>query len=39
MVALNNTTIFVNMVSTKAILDSFIFSFPLGVLIVIITIL
>ena len=37
-VALNSTIIFVNMVGTKATSDSFIFDFPLGVLIVIITI-
>ena len=38
-VALNNATIFINIVGTKAILNSFIFSFPLGVLTVIITVL
>ena len=38
-VALDSTTIFINMVGTKAILDSFIFDFLLGILIVIITIL
>ena len=38
-VALNSATIFINIVGTKAILDSFIFDFLLGVLIVIITVL
>ena len=38
-VALDSATIFINIVGTKAILNSFIFNFPLGVLIVIITIL
>ena len=38
-VALNSTTIFINIVGTKAILDNFIFDFPLGVLTVIITVL
>ena len=38
-VAFNSTIIFINMVSTKAILDSFIFDFLLGVLTVIITVL
>ena len=38
MVALDSATIFINMVGTKAILNSFIFDFLLGVLIVIITI-
>ena len=38
-VALNSTIIFINMVGTKAVLNSFIFNFLLGVLIVIITIL
>ena len=38
-VALDSVIIFVNMVSTKATLNSFIFDFLLGVLIVIITIL
>ena len=38
-VALDSATIFVNMVGTKAILDSFIFNFPLGILIVIVTVL
>ena len=37
-VALNSTTIFINIVGTKATLNSFIFDFPLGVLIVIVTI-
>ena len=38
-VALNSTTIFINIVGTKAILNSFIFNFPLGVSTVIITVL
>ena len=38
-VAFNNTIIFINIVGTKATLNSFIFNFPLGILIVIVTIL
>jgi hypothetical protein len=38
-VALDSTTIFINMVGTKAILNSFIFDFPLSILIVIVTVL
>ena len=39
MVAFNNAIIFVNMVGTKAILNSFIFNFLVGVLMVIVTVL
>ena len=38
-VALDSAIIFINIVSTKATSDSFIFDFPLGILTVIITIL
>ena len=38
-VALDSTIIFINIVGTKATLDSFIFDFLLGILTVIITIL
>ena len=38
-VALDSATIFINIVGTKAILDSFIFDFPLGISTVIITVL
>ena len=38
-VALDSATIFINMVGTKATLNSFIFDFLLGILIVIVTIL
>ena len=38
-VALNSTTILINIVGTKATLDSFIFSFLLSVLIVIVIVL
>ena len=37
-VALNSATIFVNIVGTSAIWDSFIFSFLVGVLIVMVTV-
>ena len=38
-VAFNSAIIFMNMVGIKAILDSFIFNFPLGILTVIVTVL
>ena len=38
LVALKSAIIFVNIVGTSAIWDSFIFNFPVGVLIVIVTI-
>ena len=37
-VALKSAIIFINMVSTSAIWDSFIFDFPVGVLTVIVTV-